>query len=403
MINKLPWRILLSCIGVFAAAVGVFWWWKQPVPLLSPVSSLTTFEFLPEPVASNTLEPSKVVYGFLPYWNTAKAQLQPELTHLGYFSLGLANNGTLLTKTADGGEPGYQKLQSDQVLELLSSIKKNGGKAEIVITQFDNDTIVAFLNSPTAHQNFLSSLDSVLLAYPFEGINIDIEYTGEVSDRLRSNFVTFMKELREHVNKKYGHLNISVDIFASGANGGQIWDVQALTPHVDYFVVMAYDFHRRSSPQAGPVAPLFGGKKLWDSDISQHLRDLLLLVPKEKILLGIPFYGYEWQTTSNSAQAFTFPDTGSTASIERVTELLAQKKELNVVEHWNDAALSPYLTYRKNGQQFVIYFENSRSLSYKLDFVNQLHLGGIAIWALGYEGPSRELWDVIHHKFELSK
>jgi spore germination protein YaaH len=47
---------------------------------------------------------------------------------------------------------------------------------------------------------------------------------------------------------------------------------------------------------------------------------------------------------------------------------------------------------------YVVYFENSRSLSYKLDYVNQLNLGGIAIWALGYEGDSRELWDVVNRK-----
>jgi spore germination protein YaaH len=46
----------------------------------------------------------------------------------------------------------------------------------------------------------------------------------------------------------------------------------------------------------------------------------------------------------------------------------------------------------------MIYYENSRSMSYKLDFVNQLDLGGVAIWALGYEGRSRELWDVVEQK-----
>ena len=47
---------------------------------------------------------------------------------------------------------------------------------------------------------------------------------------------------------------------------------------------------------------------------------------------------------------------------------------------------------------FVLYYENSRSLSYKLDLVNQLDLAGVAIWALGYEGDSRELWETIGRK-----
>ena len=46
----------------------------------------------------------------------------------------------------------------------------------------------------------------------------------------------------------------------------------------------------------------------------------------------------------------------------------------------------------------VIYYESPRSIAYKLDYVNQLDLGGIAIWALGYEGEGRDLWEVIGNK-----
>jgi spore germination protein YaaH len=187
-------------------------------------------------------------------------------------------------------------------------------------------------------------------------------------------------------------------MYAGAASRDQLWEVEPIGQEVDYIIVMAYDFHRRSSPLAGPVAPIFGGKELWDSDISEHLRAFLEVVPSQKILLGVPFYGYEWQTVSGEPQSATFPDTGSTASFERVQTLLGRSGELHLKEGWNEDALSPYLSYQEDGETFVVYYENSRSLSYKIDFVNQLDLGGIAIWALGYEGSSRELWDVIEMK-----
>jgi spore germination protein YaaH len=296
---------------------------------------------------------------------------------------------------ARSAEPGYNKLGSDALLDLTAS---TSAKYEVVFAQFDPEIISAFLSSDAAQQKFLTSVDSILLAYPVSGINIDIEYAGTVTDPLRARFVAFMALLRNHLNQKYAGVTLSMDMFASAAGRYTIWDVEQLAPHVDYIVVMAYDFHRRSSVVAGPVAPLFGGKEQWDSDISQYLQDFLAVVPSKKILLGVPFYGYEWQTTSRNAQAHTFPDSGSTASFERVQELLAQKNELTVQEHWNEAALSPYLSYKEKGEIYVVYYENSRSISYKLDYVNQLDLGGIAIWALGYEGDSRELWDVIQRK-----
>lgn len=381
--------LFLGTIVVFFS--GLWYFWDEP--LLSPLSSLTTFHFLRGIDAQP--HKKKIVYGFLPYWNFDRVQIQPEITHLAYFSLTVGGDGKIITQEGGVVEPGYNKLDSEKLVELTNQVSENKDKMEIVLTQFNNDDIVSLLSNPDAHQNLLTSLDSILLAYPVSGVNIDIEYTGEVTEKLRADFVDFMKTLRKHLDAKYSHVQLSIDMYASAASKEQIWDVKNIAPEVDVIIVMAYDFHRRSSSQAGPVAPLFGGDELWDSDINHHLRNFLTKVPKEKILLGIPFYGYEWQTTSKDSQSTTYPDTGSTASYERVQKLLQQSSELGVEEHWHETSLSPYLTYTENDENWVVHYENARSISYKMEYVEQLDLAGIAIWALGYEGNTRELWDAI--------
>ncbi len=384
--------------GIIVATSLIWWFWEEP--LLSPINSLTTFRFLG--TSEIVSDSEKIVYGFLPYWNVKQVAIHPELTHLAYFALTIGPDGNLITRMDDAAEPGYNRLGSEEFLELSNVMRARGGSTELVLSQFNADDIYSFLSSETAQNQLLLSLDSILLAYPVSGINIDIELSGSTTPALRANLTQFMKKLRTHLNTKYSHVQLSIDMYAGAASSPQIWEVAEIAPHVDYIVVMAYDFHQRSSPLAGPVAPLFGGQELWDSDINQHLEAFSEVVPPEKLLLGIPFYGYEWQTTSRDSQSHTFPDTGSTASIRRVNELLARKEELEVQEHWNEAALSPYLSYKVDDELYVIYYENSRSISYKLDYVNQLDLGGIAIWALGYEGDSRELWDVINKKMQLS-
>lgn len=387
----------LLVLFTFTIAVGLSLWWFYDIPLTSPISSLTTFQFLQEAQVSPTGH--KIVYGYVPFWNMKKVTIQPELTHLSYFSLTIGGDGSLLIRTEDGGgEPGYAGLGSDTFLELSNQMKQQNGAMELTLTQFNGDDIVNLLSSPTAQERLLSSLDDVILAYPVNGINIDIELNGSPTPAMRNNLTAFMKNLREHLDARYDKVNLSIAMYAGASGNNGIWDVPGIEPYVNYIIVMAYDFHQRSSPQAGPVAPLFGGKEFWDSDINQHLQAFAAQVPRHKLLLGIPFYGYEWNTTSREAQSHTFPDTGSTASISRVSELLARKEELKVEERWNEEALSPYLSYEEDGEIYVIYYENSRSISYKLDYVNQLDLGGIAIWALGYEGDSRELWDVINRK-----
>jgi spore germination protein YaaH len=389
-------KFFLLLLTTFVAATAISLWWFHDVPLASPINSLTTFKFLQEAEIFN--QNKKIVYGYLPYWNLKKVTLQPELTHLSYFALAIARDGTLITRTDEGGEPGYSGLKSDEFLDLSTQMKNQDGAMEIVLSQFNGDDIFAFLNSPTAQDRLFESLDDIILAYPVNGINIDIELNGSPTEATRNNLTKFMKNLREHMDKRYDKINLSIAMYAGASNNLGLWDVKGIEPYVDYIVVMAYDFHRRTSPLAGPVAPLFGGKDLWDSDINQHLQEFAAQVPRHKLLLGIPFYGYEWETTSRDAQSHTFPDTGATASMSRVADLLTRKEELKVQERWNEDALSPYLSYIEDGKTYVIYYENSRSISYKLDYVNQLDLGGIAIWAVGYEGDSRELWDVINRK-----
>ncbi len=395
--NKKKLGLFFLFFGILGIVLGIWWFSVQKTPLISPITQNSTFQFLFNAEDDNA-HAKRVVYGFLPYWNLSKFTLQPETTHLSYFSLAIGSDGSVLTKSGGEVEQGFHKLGSDEVLSFFAQQKQQHGRVDLTFTQFDNDDIVHFLASPAAHQNFLTSLDSVLEAYPIDGINIDIEYSGEVTDAVRNNLTTFMTTLRQHLNQKKTPIQLSIDTYVSGATKYYIWDVPAIQKQVDYVIVMAYDFHRKSSPAAGPVAPLFGGKKLWDSDITQYLKDFVAQVPEQKILLGIPFYGYEWQTTSTDSQASTFPDTGSTATLSRVQDLLDNKAQNNVHEYWNEDALSPYLSYKKDNETHIIYYENSRSISYKLDLVNQLNLGGIAIWSLGYEGNSRDLWDVIHRK-----
>lgn len=385
---------LMVALGVGAIAASV--WWFHDSPLVSPITNLSTFHFLQEPEIHQ--KNKKIIYGYLPYWNVKKVTIQPELTHLAYFALAINPDGTLQTKAGDGGEPGYNGLKSEEFLELSQQMKKQKGAVEIVLTQFNPDETSQFLASLPAQEKLFQSLDEVILAYPVNGVNIDIE-SGTSDQGDREHLTRFMQNLRNHLNKRFDKVNLSIAMYASASSEGDIWDVSELAKSVDYLIVMAYDFHRRDSQVAGPVAPLFGGKKEWDSDINQHLQALIAQAPREKILLGVPFYGYEWQTTSREAQSHTFPDTGSTVSIDKVADLLAQKNKLKVEEKWNEDALSPYLSYTKDGEIYVLYYENSRSISYKLDYVNQLDLGGIAIWALGYDGSSRELWDVIKRKF----
>jgi spore germination protein YaaH len=365
-------------------------WLFADIPLFSPIAEKS------DSFSKNKNSINKKIYGFLPYWNMDNFSFQEELTDVAYFSLTINEDGSLKTRDGENLDPGFFRLQSDEFSDIQNMILNKQKKTHIVLSLFENKKIESFLDSDESSEKFFQSLDSVLLAYPFSGLNLDIEYTGEANQELRDKYTLFIKKLSQHIKARYkGEVELSIDTYAAAASKKMIWDINSLHQHVDYIVVMAYDFHRSSSTQSGPVAPLFKKQNSWKESIHSYLADFAKKVPTHKILLGVPFYGYEWQTTTREPQSFTFPKSGATASYKRVQELLKRRKELQIEEGWDNDALAPYLTYVEDDEFFTIYYENAKSIEYKLDYVNQLELGGIAIWSLGYEGNSREIWDTI--------
>ena len=165
---------------------------------------------------------------------------------------------------------------------------------------------------------------------------------------------------------------------------------------------MAYDFYRPSSLQAGPVAPLRGKctSENWklktdnclDYDVITSIGDITKLVSPSKVILGVPFYGYEWQTVDTQFLARTYPQTGLTATYKRVRELLDNNSESSLSATWSGTTFTPYLSYTKDGNTYQIHYEDDNSLKLKIEFVHQAKLAGLAIWAVGYELPYTNLW-----------
>jgi spore germination protein YaaH len=295
---------------------------------------------------------------------------------------------------------GWHTFQSTVFEKLYTTAQKQNQQLEIVLTMMDADDISAFLLSKDAQKNFYDTMKQLVLAEPISGINIDIEYAGTVTPQLKNAYTAFIQTLADEVRSKNPDIKIRIDVFGEAALKERIWDIPKLGAIVDSIIVMAYDYHRTSSPIAGPVAPIFGSEqKLWSSDIALCLKAFLETVPPEKIILGIPLYGYEWQTTSHERGATTYPKTGALATYKRVAEIIRSPPENTLVyKRWDPQALSPYLTLEetigKKKEIRTIYYEDARSLRYKLQLAQQAKLGGVAFWAIGYEGNNPDIWQI---------
>lgn len=373
-------RGLLLAMLIGGVALGTY----TLYPPLLPVSPLGIAP--PHPQNKDEGKNNFVILGFAPYWNLKK--LSPEslvsVTHFAYFALHLKGDGTLYThvnrREQDPGYTNYLRIRDEKPTDkafVLTYMPESQKALESIVTSERSraravDTIVETVRESGA-----------------AGVNIDFEPVGETNS-YREEFTEFMQNL--HIRLAAEKKMVSVSVYASAASRARIWDLEKLSPLVDYVVVMAYDYTLPGDEKTGPNSPLRGAGTLFKHDIVTNLAEITKLIPGEKVLLGIPFYGYEW-STNDTVKYTPTSKRGSVASLERIDDLIRE----NTLELlWDRNSLTPYAIRRVEGEVVSqIYFENESSIRLKLDLVKQAELGGIAIWALGYEGNNPALWSVI--------
>jgi spore germination protein YaaH len=335
----------------------------------------------------------KEVVGFLPYWLVKDINTLPPVTEVVYFSLSLDNRGEIVTRqNPQEVDMGWYTLQMDSTQNLLAAFKRQGAQVTVAVTAFDNELIDDLTHRPEVKQRAIGTISEAVRTFGFNGVNIDFEYILNEPSASDSGpaLVRFVKDLREQLRKENPQATVSVDLYVNGIIYDEPYDVAGLTQAADQVMVMAYDFHSPGSAQAGPVAPLRASGQ--DNSIVEGLEAALAKkVDLQKLVLGIPLYGYEWPTQSTEFKAPTL-DTGVLATHKRIAKL-TQTEDIKPM--WDPETLSPWLWYESQEGIKQIYYDNDRSIGLKLQLVDQLGLQGIGFWALGYEGENQAIWRLV--------
>lgn len=331
-----------------------------------------------------------VVLGFFPYWLLAQQDqtYQDHLTDVTYFSLTVQADGSIqkLVNPREE-EPGWTRLRGEEVKKMLASAAKNSQRTSLLVHNSSPSQITQLISSPSAHaQRLVSEVEPLMKTFGFTDLNLDIESFQEASPEAQIAYTSFVKEVKTQMDEK-ALGTLTVEVTPISLVSSHLTDAKAIGEVADYVVLMAYDFHYRGSMIAGPVAPVGGVGEVREYDVETSVRLISQIVPKEKILLGIPLYGYEWETIERHPQAPVIPGSGKTASHRRVSELLAEC--VHCIKDFDPLSQQPYLILpaTEEGYSQQIFYEDEESLRRKLDLAVKYQLGGVALWAMGYEGP----------------
>lgn len=366
--------------------------------LISPVQTVKK-ETLPASTNryfSERLEVAgKHVIGFLPSWMAAqniKVDTKT-VTQIIYFGLGVNDNGEIIMFN-EKNEPTFEWLYftSAYFTRLKNEAKESKTGVLIAFKMFDNESIDKLISNSSATEFFIKNVLNILKKYDLDGINLDFEYFTD------SNFPTvrFMTNFLQHLSTALKNENpnylLTIDVNAIVMLSDKAYDMVKIGELADQIIVMAYDYRTPSSLTSGPVSPLDADSTV-EHSIRQSIDSLKGRVPMEKVILAVPFYGYEWETTTKQHKSSVVPNSGALATYKRVKELLGSRED--IVKHWDETAMSPWLVYEQSGAIKQIYYEDEQSIKAKMEFIKEQSLGGVAVWAIGYEGKYNDIWNVI--------
>lgn len=334
--------------------------------------------------------PQKVVIGFLPFWliNKARADYSPYITQLSYFNVTIDSDGSIQKYTSPGeSDPGWHALYSGKVDGYLSTAKSKGIDLSLTVFSGDDEKIDKFLENPAVSaQNLINDINPVISQYGFTDINLDIERVAESTPDQRNHYTNFVQEVRNRLNP-----NITITLDAPGiafVKNKNLADPKSLAKIVDYIVLMGYDFHNPGSFVTGPVAPESGAGIVSEFDIESAIQAALTLVPAQKLILAVPLYGYSWESLNPFPRAAVLPGSAYSISNRSVEELLAECATCSAEFDKTDGESHIIYKDTETNTYYQVFYPDKVSTQIKVDFAKSQNLGGMALWALGYEGSS---------------
>src|SRR5438270_6555518 len=266
---------------------------------------------------------------------------------------GINSDGTLSRNRTGSEDPTWlAAMTGTQILPTLQN-RVNGSF---------NASVSASVISSANRDAHAENIRQLVVNKAYDGIDLDYESMPQSS---RSDFSAFVSVLASKLHASGKRLSVTCyaktsDTATWDGPGGE--DYAAIGQVADWVKLMVYDKAWDTSPP-GPISPL-----TW---IDQVVTFAQTQIPAQKIIVGLPWYGYDW--VGSSGVGVTYSDAMSTATINHAV----------VGYDVNGEATFVYSNH-------TVYFQDANSYNKKADLITRNHptVAGFAHWRNGAEDPA---------------
>lgn len=301
----------------------------------------------------------------------------PYLTDLYVFSYGFTMEGDLVPPMSP----------DDWMIERAWQL---GVRPVLTLTplgpdgHFNNSLVSSVVHNREVQQRLIWSLGLKMMEKGFAGLDIDFEYIM-AADRLA--YADFVKRTTQIMNQFGYQVTVALAPKTSAAQSGLLYegvDYRLLGEAANRVLLMTYEWGYTFGPPMA-VAPINMVRKVVDYAITE--------IPKEKISLGIPNYGYDWPLPYERGvtRARTINN------LEAVQIAIDHGAEIQ----FDEVAMSPFFRYWQYVVQHEVWFEDVRSYKAKFDLIQEYGLTGAGYWQIMQF--FRANWLLMEQMFDIKK
>lgn len=299
----------------------------------------------------------------------------PNLTFLSIFNYTITEDGNIITYQDDSDVIRTAKEYKVIPLLLLTTLTPRGEQ------NIDLDYQI-LLDEQIQNRNMEQFLQ-IINEKGYLGINLVFYNLNKANQEL---YVNFVKRIWERIHTQNLYFYITVNYEVDEEETIVAIDYDAFREYISGFIFMRFVWGTNYSPP-GPV-----------SDIT-YIRNLVeyvsTTIPTNKINIGNPVIGYDWNLTSNLPGAYSLA----------ISSVLGIAYETNSAIQFDEHSQTPFFYYYEYSQsvqdQHVIWFIDARSLEALMLLMKEYNLYGNGVWNIMIYNA--QLWTIINANYEVLK
>ncbi|XP_039132533.1 class V chitinase-like [Dioscorea cayenensis subsp. rotundata] len=291
------------------------------------------------------------------------------------FQISISSSCSSFTSTVRKSNP--------SIITLLSI---GGGSA-------NPSTFSSMASQSSSRASFINSTISTARNNGYSGVDMDWEYPATTTDM--KNFCTLISELRAAITKEAqssgkSALLITAAVSATPNLNSPSYPVSCINTNIDFLNIMAYDFYAPTyTPKVTSAHAALNDPSGGISGSSGITAWITAGMPANKMVLGLPFYGYAWQLNDPANHGLGAPANGVATATGVGIDADDGSISFNYIKSFigSSGATTVYnstyvVNYCYSGKTWIGY-DDVDAVSAKVSYVKNKGLKGYFAWSVG--------------------